>query len=88
MEREKGVSNQLLTLKLFSVLFFFGLFLLIFGYFILFEWLWNGQTPGKKISGLRDILAHHYFEVDLDIVWDIVQNKLPELERDLNKKPK
>jgi uncharacterized protein with HEPN domain len=41
----------------------------------------------KKIAGLRDILAHHYFEVDLDIVWDIVQNKLPELERDLGKKP-
>jgi len=39
----------------------------------------------KKIAGLRDILAHHYFEVDLDIVWDIVQNKLPELERDLGK---
>jgi uncharacterized protein with HEPN domain len=41
----------------------------------------------KKISGLRDILAHHYFEVDLDIVWDIVQNKLPELERDLTNRP-
>ena len=40
----------------------------------------------KKIAGLRDILAHHYFEVDLDIVWDIVQNKLPELERDLGRK--
>jgi uncharacterized protein with HEPN domain len=39
----------------------------------------------KKIAGLRDILAHHYFEVDLDIVWDIVQNKLPELERALGK---
>ena len=42
----------------------------------------------KKIAGLRDILAHHYFEVDLDIVWDIVQNKLPELERDLGKNRK
>ena len=42
----------------------------------------------KKIAGLRDILAHHYFEVDLDIVWDIVQNKLPELERDLGKNAK
>ena len=38
----------------------------------------------KKIAGLRDILAHHYFEVDLDIVWDILQNKLPALERDLS----
>jgi len=42
----------------------------------------------KKIAGLRDILAHHYFEVDLDIVCDILQNKLPELERELGKNPK
>jgi uncharacterized protein with HEPN domain len=41
----------------------------------------------KKIAGLRDILAHHYFEVDLDIIWDILQNKLPELEHDLSKNP-
>lgn len=40
----------------------------------------------KKIAGLRDILAHHYFEVDLDIVWDILQNKLPTLERELRAK--
>jgi uncharacterized protein with HEPN domain len=38
----------------------------------------------KKMAGLRDILAHHYFEVDLDIVWDILYNKLPALERDLS----
>jgi len=42
----------------------------------------------KKISGLRDILAHHYFEVDLDIVWDVVQNKLPSLEKELSKRPR
>jgi len=42
----------------------------------------------KKIAGLRDILAHHYFEVDLDIIWDILQNKLPELERALSENPK
>jgi len=42
----------------------------------------------RKIAGLRDILAHHYFEVDLDIVWDVVQNKLPELERDLSENRK
>ena len=42
----------------------------------------------KKIAGLRDILAHHYFEVDLDIIWDILQNKLPELGRELSKNPR
>jgi len=39
----------------------------------------------KKIAGLRDILAHQYFEVDLDIIWDVLKNKLPELERELGK---
>jgi len=37
----------------------------------------------KKIAGLRDILAHQCFEVDLDIIWDVLQNKLPELDREL-----
>jgi uncharacterized RDD family membrane protein YckC len=30
-------------------------FLLFTGYFILFEWLWNGQTPGKRLLKLRVI---------------------------------
>ena len=33
----------------------------------------------RKISGFRDIVAHQYFGVSLEIVWDIVQNKLPGL---------
>lgn len=41
------------------------------------------QVPWQRIAGLRDILIHHYFEIDIDIVWDIVQNKLPELKRQL-----
>jgi uncharacterized RDD family membrane protein YckC len=28
-------------------------FIVYFGYFILFEAFWNGQTPGKKLMGLR-----------------------------------
>ncbi len=27
--------------------------LFVFGYFVLFEWLWDGQTPGKRWFGLR-----------------------------------
>jgi uncharacterized RDD family membrane protein YckC len=29
--------------------------LLVWGYFLLFEWLWGGQTPGKRILGIRVI---------------------------------
>jgi uncharacterized RDD family membrane protein YckC len=28
-------------------------FALLWGYFLLFEWLWAGQTPGKRVMGLR-----------------------------------
>ena len=31
------------------------LFLIFAGYFIVFEWLWNGQTPGKRWLKLRVI---------------------------------
>ncbi len=31
------------------------LFLIFAGYFIVFEWLWNGQTPGKRLLKLRVI---------------------------------
>src|SRR5262245_28784547 len=35
--------------------FFLVLFLLMSGYFALFEWLWSGQTPGKRWLKLRVI---------------------------------
>jgi uncharacterized RDD family membrane protein YckC len=30
-------------------------FVLLWGYFLLFEWLWHGQTPGKRLLGIRVI---------------------------------
>jgi len=37
------------------------------------------QIEWRKIAGLRDILAHAYFAIDDEIVWDIVQTKLTAL---------
>jgi len=34
----------------------------------------------KKLAGLRDKIIHYYFGVNWDIVWDVIQNKLPLLK--------
>ena len=33
----------------------FVIFMLFFGYFIVFETFWNGQTPGKRALGIRTV---------------------------------
>lgn len=33
----------------------------------------------KKIKGLRDILSHHYFDINAEIIFDICAHKLDEL---------
>ncbi|MCK4738327.1 MAG: DUF86 domain-containing protein [Deltaproteobacteria bacterium] len=39
----------------------------------------------KKMAGLRDILIHEYYGIDVNIIWDIIQNKLPVLEVEIKK---
>ncbi|MDR0873725.1 MAG: DUF86 domain-containing protein [Prevotellaceae bacterium] len=38
-----------------------------------------------KIRSFRNILAHNYFGVDAEEVWQIIHNSLPELEKQLKK---
>ncbi len=38
------------------------------------------QMEWRKITALRNVLAHEYFGVNLKIVWDILANKLGPLE--------
>ena len=37
----------------------------------------------RKIGGLRDFVAHEYFGVNLQIIWDVAQNKLSHLRRSI-----
>lgn len=38
----------------------------------------HAQVPWHGMRGMRNRIAHGYFEINLDMVWDTVQTALPE----------
>ena len=38
----------------------------------------------QEINGMRNRLVHEYDEIDLNIVWDVIQSEIPSLIESLN----
>lgn len=41
------------------------------------------DVPWRSMRGMRNRIAHGYFDINLDVVWDTVQTALPDLLRKL-----
>jgi uncharacterized protein with HEPN domain len=39
------------------------------------------DIPWKQIAGMRDILTHQYFDVDLALTWKVVKHELPSIKK-------
>ena len=45
------------------------------------------QIPWRSMRGMRNRIAHGYFDINLEVVWDTVQTALPALKNQLNDLP-
>jgi len=43
------------------------------------------EIPWNDISGFRNVLVHDYLGVDLDVIWSVIEQELPKLEKILKK---
>lgn len=43
------------------------------------------QVNWRGLAGLRDVVIHGYFNVDLEMIWEIVYRELPLISKNLDK---
>lgn len=47
----------------------------------------HAEIPWRNMRGMRNRIAHGYFDINLDVVWDTVQTALPILKSQLDALP-
>lgn len=45
----------------------------------------HSEIPWKQMAGMRDILIHEYFDIDLALTWGVVKRELPAVKEKLQK---
>jgi uncharacterized protein with HEPN domain len=45
----------------------------------------HAEVPWDKMIGMRHVLVHGYFQIDLDVVWAVMQKDLPPLFESLQR---
>ena len=45
----------------------------------------HSDIPWGQIIGLRNRIVHAYFDINLDVTWDIAQGDIPELKQQIER---
>ena len=45
----------------------------------------NGNIDWKAVIGLKNVLVHEYFGVDISVIWHIIKDDLPKLKLEIEK---
>ncbi len=45
----------------------------------------HADVPWRLIIGMRHHLVHGYFDIDPDVVWQAIAERIPELKRDIER---